>query len=100
MQLHALKQVTIIVEKILQDQILPKLLELGATGYTAIDCSGCGHRGVRSGEFGSNLQITLICPEDVSHKILTFVAQTYFENYATIAWESDVQVVRGARYVK
>ncbi|MDB5384959.1 MAG: nitrogen regulatory protein [Planctomycetaceae bacterium] len=100
MQLHPLKQVTIIVEKILQDQLLPKLIELGANGYTTIDCSGSGVRGVRSGEFGSNVQITLICPEDISHKILTFVSRTYFDNYACIAWESDVQVVRGAHYVK
>lgn len=100
MQLYPLKQVTIIVEKILQDQILGKLTSLGATGYTTIDCSGCGERGARSGAFGSNVQITLVCSEVVSHKILTFVSEHYFDNYACIAWESDVQVVRGIRYEK
>lgn len=100
MQLYPFKKVTIVLDKILQDQFLPKLIELGASGYTTIDCGGCGDRGVRTGAFGSNVQITVICPPDVCDKILTYIARNFFDNYACIAWESDVKVVRGADYVK
>ena len=90
MQLYPLKQVTIVTEKILQDQLLPKLLEFGAVGYTTTDCTGSGERGARNGALGGNIQITVICPEDISHKILTYVSRNFFENYACIAWLSDV----------
>lgn len=98
MQLHPQKQVTIIVEKILQDQLFPKLIEFGAVGYTTVDCSGSGERGARTGPFGTNVQITVICPEEVAHRILTYVSRNFFDHYACIAWLTDVQVVRGARY--
>ena len=101
MQLYPLKQVTIVTEKILQDQLLPKLKELGAGGYTVTDCTGDGERGLRSGVgYGTNIQITVICPEEVAHKILTHVSRNFFENYSCIAWIADVEVMRGARYVK
>lgn len=101
MQLYPLKQVTIVTEKILQDQLLPKLTELGAGGYTVTDCSGNGERGLRSGVgFGSNIQITIICPEDCANKILTYVSRNFFDHYSCIAWIADVQVMRGARYEK
>ena len=82
-------------------QILKKMLELGATGYSCHTVQGTGSRGARSdGMTGDNVQITLICPESVATAILTYVSHHYFENYACIAWCSDVQVVRGERYEK
>lgn len=101
MQLHPLKLVTIVAEEILKDPLRKKFLELGATGYTSSEAQGYGSRGSRTDEFGSgNVRFEIICPANVAEAILTFVAQTYVENYACISWMVDVQVARGARYVK
>lgn len=100
MQLHPLKLVTIIAESVLQDQIAKTTLELGATGYTCSDATGFGSRGARNDVSGDNVRIELVCPADVAEAILTSVSHNYFENYACIAWVSDVSVVRGAHYVK
>jgi len=55
MQLHPLKLVTIVTETVLRDQLLPKLLELGATGYTCYEAMGFGSRGARKGFGAENI---------------------------------------------
>lgn len=100
MQLHALKLVTIVTESVLKDHLLPKITELGATGYTCSEATGYGSRGARRDFGGENLRIELVCSPEVAEAILTFVSHNYFENYACIAWVADVSVVRGSRYVQ
>lgn len=100
MQLHTLKKVTIITEDTLKHDLLKKLIELGATGYSCHECQGYGSRGARSDQFASNVHVELICEQPVAHAILTYVSHNYFERYACIAWLSDVEVVRGARYTQ
>jgi nitrogen regulatory protein P-II 2 len=99
MQLHTLKKVTIVIEDTLKNQVVKKICELGATGYTCHEVQGFGNRGSRSDPFTSNNEITVICQDSVANSILKHVADNYFENHACIAWLSDVQVVRGARYL-
>lgn len=98
MQLHTLKKVTIVTEDSLKQSLLKKVIELGATGYTCRPAEGYGSRGARSDQFTSNVEVELICSEQVATTILTYVSHHYFDHYACIAWTSDVQVVRGARY--
>ncbi len=98
MQLHTLKKVTIITEDSLKQDLLKKIIELGATGYTCREAQGYGSRGARSDQFTSNIEVQLICSPSVADAILTYVSHHYFEHYACIAWTSDVQVVRGERY--
>lgn len=98
MQLHPLKKLTIITESTIRPMILKKICELGATGYTCHEVQGFGSRGTRSDQFTSNIEIQVICPESVANAILTYVSHHLFDNYACLAWVSDVQVVRGARY--
>lgn len=98
MQLQTLKKVTIVIEDALKHDLLKKVIELGATGYTCKEVQGYGTRGARSSVFATNVEVELICSENVASAILTFVSHNYFEHYACIAWLSDVSVVRGARY--
>jgi hypothetical protein len=101
MQLHPLKLVTVVTEKVLRDQIVQKILELGATGCTHADVLGTGSRGARRDDvFGGNVRIDVICSQSVAEAILTFVSHNFFERYACIAWVTDASVVRGARYVQ
>jgi hypothetical protein len=101
MQLHPLKHVTIVTEQVIREQIVKRILECGAAGCTWQDAQGIGSRGARSDATGeSNVRIDVICAPDTAETILTFVSRTYFEHYACIAWQTDVTVVRGARYVE
>ena len=101
MQLQPLRLVTIVTEQIVREQIVKKILELGAGGCTWHDAQGTGSRGVRGDAtpLDRNVRIEVICSPPTAEAILTYVSRHYFENYACIAWQTEVTVVRGARYV-
>lgn len=91
--------VTIVTERILKEDILDTLRTLGAKGFTLTEASGEGSRGIRASEWeGRNLKIESIVTSSVAKKIIEHIAQSYFENYAVIAYTHPVQVVRGEKY--
>ncbi len=99
--MQALKLVTIIAEELLKERICKKTLDLAATGFTCVRCEGEGARGVRDETVeGSNVKIQVVCSAAVAEAIMTYVAEKFFENFAVIAWVSEVSVIRGAHYVK
>lgn len=96
-----LKKVTVIAEALLEPELIAHLRELGATGYTIVDARGEGSRGVRASEWeGGNVKVEVLVDAATADRILTQVAGEYFEHYAVIAWVTDVQVVRGEKYVR
>ncbi len=101
MQLYSLKLVTVVAEEVLKDQLVRKILELGATGASYHSTEGTGSRTARHDDvFGENFQLKVVCPQDVAERILTYISHHYFDDYAIVAWVSDVQVVRGSHYIK
>lgn len=101
MQLQKLKLITIVTEQLLREQIVAKAMELGASGCTYQEVQGDGSRGARRDSFGGvNVRMEIVCPQAVAEAILKHMSDTYFENYACIAWLADVEVMRGARYMR
>ncbi|MCG8372500.1 MAG: hypothetical protein MI700_03165 [Balneolales bacterium] len=100
MALTELFLVTIITERILRDDIIKQIKELGATGYTLSDTTGEGSRGVRASDWeGKNVKIEVVVSKEVGDKIIDVVANTYFENYSVITYAFPVNVVRGDKYI-
>ncbi len=101
MQLQSLKLITIIAEEVLKDRLVAKVQELGATGASYHRTQGVGSRSVRHNDmFGENIQLKIVCSKEVAEVILTYISHTYFDNYAIVAWLTDVDVVRGSSYIK
>ncbi len=95
-----LKLVTIVAERILQDQLLRSLTALGAKGYTITQATGKGSRGVRASEWeGPDVRIETLVSTEVADAIVEKIAEKYFEHYAVIVWVQDAEVVRGDKYV-
>lgn len=95
-----LKKVTIVAEAVLEARLVREVRELGATGYTIVGAHGEGSRGVRASEWeGDNVMLETLVGAATADRILTHVAAAYFEHYAVIAWVTDVQVVRGDKYL-
>lgn len=95
-----LAKVTIIAESLLEKKIVSLTRQHGATGYTLTKVEGEGSRGVRASDFeGRNIRIEVIVNEGSADAILSDLAETYFEDYAVIAWLSRVDVLRGAKFV-
>ena len=94
------KLLTIVAESALESLLVGDLKRLGVTGYTVWDVRGEGTRGKRKGDCDQSRSICLtsICQADLAHTILEHLAATYFEDYAIVAYLSDVQVHRGNRF--
>ena len=99
MQTVKLKLVTIIAEAVLEHFLLEDLKRLGAKGYTIGEVRGEGTRGSRSSDIESNLKIETVVSAEVADKILEHLTKRYFTNYAMIAYVTEVEVVRGDKYV-
>jgi nitrogen regulatory protein P-II 2 len=103
MQLYPLKLVTVVGESVIMDDIAEEGMKLGATGYTMTEVNGHGSRSARnvaSTTGARTMKVEFVVPADVAVSILTHISHQYFDDYAVIAWLSDVQVVRGQQYVK
>ena len=95
-----LTKVTIVTESLLKDQVVALIRRHGATGFTLTKVEGEGSRGVRASDWeGRNIKIeTLVLPE-VADAILDNLSEKYFEDYAVIAWLSEVSVMRGGKFI-
>lgn len=103
MQLYPLKLVSVVGESVIMDDIAEEGMKLGATGYTMTEVNGHGSRSARnvaSTTGARTMKVEFVVPADVAVSILTHISHQYFDDYAVIAWLSDVQVVRGQQYVK
>lgn len=95
-----LKKVTVIGEALLKEKIIDILESHNTTGYTITSCEGKGSKGVFASDWeGRNVKIETITSPDRADIILKEVSDKYMENYSLIAYESNVGVLREAKFV-
>ena len=96
-----LKKMTIVAERVLKDKLIRLIREEGATGYTLIAVEGEGSRRVQASEFeGRNVQIETIVGPETAQRVFDQLAERFLEAYAVIAYTSDVEVLRGTKFVR
>ncbi|MDX2167899.1 MAG: transcriptional regulator [Deltaproteobacteria bacterium] len=92
--------ITIVGEAVLAEPLIRALHALGVSGHTLSEARGQGSRGRRTGEIpGDNVRIETIVDAALADRIFALLAETYFPNYAVVAWSTAIQVVRGEKYV-
>ena len=100
MQTTTLPMLTIIAEEVLKERLIEDLKHAGVKGYTWTLVEGEGSRHMRAGEVpGQNVKLEVITTAEVTDRLLERLTKSYFPNYAVIAFVSQVQVVRGEKYV-
>lgn len=100
MNLHPMKLVTIVCEAVLEERIVEVLRECGAHGHTAFDVRGSGRQGQRSADLveSGNVQIEVIAKPSVAETMLARLHAEFFQDYAMVAYESDVRVMRPEKF--
>jgi nitrogen regulatory protein PII len=100
MTLHPMKRVTIICEAVLEDLVIERLRACGAHGHTAFAVRGSGNQGERHADMAEsgNVQIEVIIPPATSEKLLQSLRDDLFKDYAMIAYENDVRVLRPDKF--
>ena len=95
-----LKLVTIVAEAVIEERLLDDLRRLGAKGHTVMPAHGEGTRGIRASDWEArNIRIETVVSPGVADAILECLARDYFDRWAVIGYVSDVDVVRGDKYV-
>jgi nitrogen regulatory protein P-II 2 len=93
------KLVTVIVDRLLAEEIADEILERGARGYTITDSRGRGDRGINPMDWeGANVRLETLVPPETADRIIEHLAQKYFSHHGIIAFLQDVQVVRGKKF--
>lgn len=100
MNTHAMKLVTIVCEAHARGPVVELLRSIGAQGWTMFSVEGEGARGGRPADIPefTNLQIQVIVRPEMAGALLDQLAREFFPRYVMIAFSSDVQVVRPAKF--
>lgn len=101
MQEQTIKLLTIYTETALESLLIMALEKHGARGYTITNARGKGSTGTRSAswEANSNIRVEVICTEKVANKLMIHIQDKYYENYAMVAFTSDVNVLRPEKFI-
>ncbi len=100
MKLHSMKLVTIVCEALARTPVVELLVKIGAHGYTLFPVEGVGAQGSRVAdieEFG-NIQIEVVLPPDPALQLLARLEQDFFARFAMIAYSTDIEVIRSAKF--
>lgn len=96
-----LTKITIITESLLTDNIVTLLKKHNATGYTLAKVEGEGSKGTRASDWeGQNTKIESLVSPEIADAVLEELDKRYFEDYAVVAWLSEVEVLRGEKFIR
>ena len=95
-----MKLVTIVCEAYAQEPVTTLFHDAGAHGWTLFAVEGNGSRGNRPADIRefANIQIEVVGSPEVAEKLLARLEKDFFSRYAMIAFESDVRVLRPAKF--
>lgn len=92
-----LRRVTVVADETLEQQLVTKFCEMGASGYTSIPCRGAGRTSLiqRSGPQNSQVRIEAVVTQAVADRLIAYLRgeEISSENHITTCLET-VEVLR------
>ena len=100
MKRHIRKLLTIVTESALEGVLLQRLERLGAQGYTVTEARGKGRRGVRKARWdqSSNIRVEVVCDTTTAERIVAYLQENYYDDYAMVLFLTDVEVLRSEKF--
>src|SRR6476661_7063824 len=102
MSFTRLWKAVVVLDKNLEQELLQKFVELGATGYTAVECNGAGEKVVYEEHFSSHSQmrVEIIGTRPICEAIIRHVARPQYASHPLAAYLEGVEVLDPSRFVK
>ncbi len=93
--LATVRRITVVADASLEEWLLSEFVQCGATGYTAMPCSGAGRRHLENGQIRSaQVRIEVIALPNVCNRILDFLRRDILAEHRITACVETVDVVR------
>jgi len=91
-----LQRVTVVAEQTLEESLIGKFIELGASGYTSMSCQGAGRRTMAAGNDSGNAQVRIeaVVSQKVANQILEYLRAEVAPNHRITACTETVEVLR------
>ncbi len=85
-----LRRVTVVTSNDLQQELANKFIELGASGFTAMSCSGVGRstRAEGNGKPQEQTRLEVVVPDEVANSIVNYLQVVSREHRATVCLET------------
>jgi len=101
MSFTRLWKAVVVLDKALEQDMLSKFVELGASGYTSMPCNGAGRQAVYQEPFSghSQLRVEIIGTRSVCEQIVRFVSEPQFRGHPVAAYLEGVEVIQPERFV-
>ncbi|MFQ5731436.1 MAG: SulP family inorganic anion transporter [Planctomycetaceae bacterium] len=94
--LATVRRITLVADDELEQELETQLLNCGATGFTAIPCTGAGKREspATNGQRNSRIRIEVVVTPDVCEQILDYLRSNVLSKHHVTACVETVGVVR------
>jgi hypothetical protein len=101
MSFTRLWKAVVILDTALEEEMLQRFVELGATGYTAVPCRGAGRKVVYEEPFASHsqLRVEIVGPRSVCEEIVRHVSSPRYAQHPVAAYLEGVEVLEPRRFV-
>ena len=96
------KLVTVITSDVLEDILVARVRNRGASGYTIVRARGAGSSGEQSGmlDIDTNIKFHVILPEDRLSGLLDDFEQLISKGHHLTVFVSDVSVLGPEKYIE
>ena len=91
-----MRRLTVVADSEIEQWLEREFVELGATGYTSLPCSGAGRRDLANGITTSvpKCRIEVVVPPPTCERILSFLRHSVLPEHHVTACIENVDVVR------
>jgi hypothetical protein len=91
----------VVIETALEQELLQKFVQMGATGYTTVECNGAGRRAVYQEPFSSHsqLRVEVIGRRELCEAIVRLVSGPDYANHPIAAYLEGVEVIEPERFL-
>jgi hypothetical protein len=98
--LAPMRRLTVVAEAEIEKWLEEQFVELGATGYTSLECSGAGRSELEKGvgSVNSKVRIEVVMPHQTCEDILRFLRQEVLPAHQVTACVETVDVVRRSHF--
>jgi hypothetical protein len=93
-ELQTISRITVYADAALEQSLLERFLEMGATGYSSIDCRGKGKHEIIADPFSGHarVRIELLVQTSTAEQIMAYLSRPEFKRRAIAACVETVQV--------